>query len=157
LEEKGETNRTFPVALLQEAATSAVGGSAATVGVDLVRVDRVRKLVNRPDGRFEQLVFTPDEIRYCRSKRWPAIHFAGHLAAKEAAFKALGLSWSGPVSWREIHVAHRKNGTPTVSLSGRLSEMVSRATPERLTVSIAHDEYYAVAVAVLHGTGEHSQ
>ncbi len=60
------------------------------IGVDLVRIPRMRDVIARWDERFLRRVFTEGEIAYCRARRDPVPHFAARFAAKEAATKALG-------------------------------------------------------------------
>ena len=60
------------------------------IGVDLVRIPRMRDVIARWDERFLTRVFTDGEIAYCRGRRDPIPHFAARFAAKEAALKALG-------------------------------------------------------------------
>ncbi|WP_169566289.1 holo-ACP synthase [Microbacterium luticocti] len=75
----------------------------AGVGVDLVAVDRWRRLVG---GGIVRRWFDAVERDRCRAAPDPARAFAEVFAAKEAVFKALPLSgWTGAVPWRDIHIA----------------------------------------------------
>ncbi|MBI1893192.1 MAG: holo-ACP synthase, partial [Candidatus Rokubacteria bacterium] len=79
--------------------------SAVTgIGVDLVRVERIREMMERWDRRFLSRVFTPEELSYCLKRRRPEQHLAARFAAKEAALKALGTGLAMGVRWREIEI-----------------------------------------------------
>ncbi|MGH2495748.1 MAG: holo-ACP synthase, partial [Ktedonobacteraceae bacterium] len=62
-------------------------GVNVAVGIDIIEVERVRKVFERHGERFLKRVFTEMEIRQCRDK---ATRLAGRFAAKEAISKALG-------------------------------------------------------------------
>ena len=77
------------------------------VGIDLIDIDRIaRALARRP--RFAERCFTDREAAYCRSRAFPAQHFAARFAAKEAVGKVLGI---GMTRWREVEVV-RDAGPP---------------------------------------------
>ena len=122
-------------------------GRPGTIGTDVVDVERLRRIRGRNPGRFDALAFTEPEIAYCRSKQHPEIHFAGHLAAKEATFKALRMRWEGPFSWRFLEVGHRTDGSPTVTLSSDGARALGKLPLQGLSVSIAHTDDVAIAVA----------
>ena len=57
------------------------------VGIDIVDAGRISALLNKHGERFQQRVFTREEILYCRRMRDPSLHFSARFAAKEAAYK----------------------------------------------------------------------
>ncbi|MBO0796932.1 MAG: holo-ACP synthase, partial [Ktedonobacteraceae bacterium] len=61
-------------------------GVNVAVGIDIIEVERVRKVYERHGERFLSRVYTPDEVRQCRGKM---ARLAGRFAAKEAISKAL--------------------------------------------------------------------
>src|SRR5882724_3682735 len=107
------------------------------IGVDIVEIDRIAKSVRNP--RFLQRVFTPQEIRYCRSRKNAAQHFAVRFAAKEAVWKAVG---EPTLVHRDIQVRNRSNGKPEVMLAAGF-EAIAR----RVSISLSHGRDYAVAMA----------
>ena len=74
-------------------------------GVDIVEVARVDRLLEKHSPRFEEKIFTPDEILYCRSKAEPGIHFAARFAAKEAVMKCLGTGMDKGIAFSDIEVS----------------------------------------------------
>lgn len=115
-----------------------------SVGTDIVSVPRVATLLGSPG--FHRW-FTDAERDHCRSKTHPEQHFAGRLAAKEAAFKALGISGRGPIPWAQIEISTSASGSPDVILHGRLAELAADASVS-IRVSISHCDEYATAVAL---------
>jgi holo-[acyl-carrier protein] synthase len=113
------------------------------LGIDIVKVDRIRRTLERYGGRFSARVLTPDERRYVRDR--PAT-FAGRWAAKEAVSKVLGLGVHG-IGWRDIEIERLPTGQPAVRLHGRAAVRAEQLGMGRVAVSISHESDYAVAIA----------
>ena len=119
------------------------------VGVDLVRIPRMRRTIARWDDRFLRRVFTEQEIDDCRSRRDPAPHFAARFAAKEAGMKALGTGLRLGVTWRDLEVRRAPDQAPTLELHGRTRELGLARGGRRMLLSLSHDGDYALAHALL--------
>jgi holo-[acyl-carrier protein] synthase len=115
------------------------------LGLDVVAVERVRALHARHRDRLLARCFAPGEA----ARPDDAQHLAGLLAAKEAAFKALGTGWSEGVGWRDARVARGRAGEPSLELAGRAAERANSLGVERCHLSITHAGGVAVAVVVL--------
>jgi holo-[acyl-carrier protein] synthase len=113
------------------------------LGIDIIKVDRIRRSLARFGSRFSQRVLTPTEQRYVRDR--PET-LAGRWAAKEAVSKVLGLGVRG-IGWREIEVERLPTGQPAVRLHGRAARRAQQLGMERIAVSISHEADYAVAIA----------
>ena len=113
------------------------------LGVDIIKVDRIRKSIERFGSRFSERVLTPAERRYVRDR--PET-FAGRWAAKEAVSKVLGLGVRG-IGWKDIEVVRLPTGQPSVQLHGRAAERAAQLGMGRIALSITHESDYAVAVA----------
>src|ERR1700676_5118855 len=87
-------------------------GVNVAVGIDIIEVERVRKVFEHHGERFLKRVFTPREVQQCRGK---ATRLAGRFAAKEAISKALGTGLHR-VAWREMEVVQLRTGRPSVRL-----------------------------------------
>ena len=118
------------------------------IGVDIVEVDRIRRIVARHGDRFVRRVFSDREAEYCRSCVHSEQRFAARFAAKEAVLKALGVGWQDGVSFCDVEVCTNELGAPTVQLSGRALELSRRLGATRFFVSLSHDARYAVAQVV---------
>jgi holo-[acyl-carrier protein] synthase len=118
-------------------------GSTPELGLDIIRVERIREALHRFGDRFVGRVLTPAEARYVRGR--PET-FAGRWAAKEAVSKVLGLGVRG-VGWREIEIERLPTGQPSVRLHGRAARRADQLGMERVAVSITHEREYALAVA----------
>jgi holo-[acyl-carrier protein] synthase len=113
------------------------------LGIDIVKVARIRDALARFGERFSARVLTPTERRYVRDR--PET-FAGRWAAKEAVSKVLGLGVRG-VGWREIEIERLPTGQPAVVLHDRAARRAEQLGMARIAVSISHEDDYAVAIA----------
>ncbi len=119
------------------------------IGIDLVRIDRIRAIAERWQARFLDRLYTEAERRYCMKKAAPYASFAGRFAAKEAMLKALGTGWSEGISWHDIQVLNDRRGRPRATVSGRVRALMRRAGVTDIHLSLSHDTDYAIAEVVL--------
>ena len=113
------------------------------LGIDIIKVDRIRATLDRFGDRFTQRVLTTAEQRYVRGR--PET-MAGRWAAKEAVSKVLGLGVRG-IGWRDIEVERLPTGQPAVRLHGRAAARAEQLGMGRIALSITHESDYAVAIA----------
>jgi holo-[acyl-carrier protein] synthase len=113
------------------------------LGIDIIKVDRIRAALERFGSRFSRRVLTESERRYVRDR--PET-MAGRWAAKEAVSKVLGLGVRG-IGWRDIEIERMPTGQPAVRLHGRAAARAEQLEMGRIAVSITHESDYAVAIA----------
>jgi holo-[acyl-carrier protein] synthase len=113
------------------------------LGIDIIKVDRIRAALDKFGERFSKRVLTVSEQRYVRNR--PET-FAGRWAAKEAVSKVLGLGVRG-IGWRDIEIERLPTGQPAVRLHGRAAARGEQLGMARIAVSITHESDYAVAIA----------
>jgi holo-[acyl-carrier protein] synthase len=116
---------------------------ATELGIDIIRIDRIRRALARYGARFPHRVLTPAERAYVRDR---PTTLAGRWAAKEAVSKVLGLGVRG-IGWREIEVERLPTGQPAIRLHGRAAARAEQLGIGRIAVSISHEADYAVAIA----------
>ncbi len=121
------------------------------IGTDIIEVLRIAQMIERHGELFINRVYTPDEIRYCQSRKMATQHFAGRWAAKEAILKAIGTGWRRGISWRDVEVLSAKAGQPAVSLHGGALEVAQGLGIEEVLISISHCRSHATAYAVAQG------
>jgi holo-[acyl-carrier protein] synthase len=122
---------------------SEVPPGTTELGIDIIKVARIRDALERFGKRFSERVLTDAEQRYVRGR---AETFAGRWAAKEAVSKVLGLGVRG-IGWREIEIERLPTGQPAVRLHGRAAARADQLGMERIALSISHESDYAVAIA----------
>jgi holo-[acyl-carrier protein] synthase len=118
------------------------------IGIDVLEVARMERDLRDKEGLAKAL-FTEAEALYCRSKRYPAQHFAARFCAKEALFKALGTGKRGSMSWKEIEILGDEKGKPVVTLSGAVKVHADGRGVRTIFISLSHTKEYAVATVIL--------
>ena len=121
------------------------------IGVDLVRVDRLARVLERYGERFLKRVFTDREIAYCRGRAKQGVYqFAQRFAAKEAFSKALGVGLrEGGIRWREVEVLPDPRGKPEIQVTGRAAQFCRDNDIRGLHLSLTDEDNFAVAMVVL--------
>lgn len=117
------------------------------LGVDLVEVDRMRRILVRTPS-FARRVFSEDEVAYCESHVDPAMHYAARFAAKEAVVKALGTGFSQGIGFRDIEVVRDSKGRPAIALSNGAKQAADEMGVTDMPVSLSHTDNDAVACVI---------
>ena len=116
------------------------------VGVDIVKVVRIERAIERWADRFLVHVFTPAEIKYCRGHAREGIHFAARFAAKEAVKKAAGEKFM----WTDVEIANVADGKPVVRLGEE--NLCANAGKWHIFLTMSHTDEYAIAYVVIENT-----
>jgi len=120
-------------------------GTMKAVGIDIVDIERVRRMYRRWGKRLLSRVLTEEERTYCLSKPDAAESVAVRIAAKEAFYKAGRLRGSLP--WKQIEVQGAGRGrAPELRLRGGLGRGFAGST---LLLSLSHSRTSAVAVVIV--------
>jgi holo-[acyl-carrier protein] synthase len=121
------------------------------IGVDIVKVDRIERAVERWGYRFLKRIFTAAEIERCQQRARPAQCLALRFAAKEAFAKALGLGMRKGLRWRDIEVVHNHLGKPDLLLHNQAQRLLEAMEARRTWLSLSDERESALAVVVLEG------
>ena len=118
------------------------------VGIDIIKVDRIRAAIAKHGRRFAKRVLTDHEDAYVRDR---PENFAGRWAAKEAVSKAFGTGIGAELGWNDIEILRRKSGEPELVLHGRAKEFAGEIGVCEVKISLTHAKHYAAANAVVLG------
>jgi holo-[acyl-carrier protein] synthase len=120
------------------------------IGIDVVPVERVEEMLERHGDRMLKRLFTPREIARAEAMAYQALHLAGRLAAKEAAYKALSAEGADlGIGWQSIEVEKLEDGRPQLILTGPALERFHALGATRCHLSLSHDGGIAAAVVVV--------
>lgn len=122
------------------------------VGIDIVKIERMKMVVEKWGRRFLDRVFTEDEISYCYAKKEPYLSLAVRFAAKEALIKAIGHVF--PVSLTDIEVMNTETGKPLLQVKGKLENVFKEKLIKSAHLSLSHEHEYGVACVVLEQSNE---
>lgn len=119
------------------------------IGTDVVAIGRIRVALGRHGERFAARILSADELAEYRASRQPERLLAKRFAAKEAVVKALGLGIREGLGWTQIAIGHDGYGKPIVIYEGTALETVRALGIAQSLISIADEQDYAVAFAVV--------
>lgn len=117
------------------------------IGVDIVSIERMKHFKERFGDKALTKFLTLDEIALVKSDAT----LAGFFAAKEAISKALGLGISQTCGFFDIKLYKDAKNAPYFTLSHHLIETFAITDT---SLSITHDNGFAIAVAVIEGKKE---
>jgi len=114
-------------------------------GIDLIKVDRVKKIYEDYGEKFLEKVFSNNEINHIKKiKNFQYKKIASKFSAKEAAAKALGTGISNGVKFQDFEIISKKNGRPEIKIFGVAQEKLKNLISSN--VSISDDGEYVVAI-----------
>ena len=123
------------------------GGYMHHIGIDILRLDRLRPLDGQWDDPFFRRTFTVSEQQHCQAQSQPLMAYAGMFAAKEAVFKALALP-PDRVRLQHIEISHGENGEPLVTPLPPLDGMAAERGITHIALSISYEADMAAAIAI---------
>lgn len=118
------------------------------IGVDIVKIARIDKMIQRYGDRFLQRCFSPGEREAAQARRLgQAQVLAARWAAKEAFLKCLGQNVLG-IPYRDIEVVRTGEGPVQLVLHGKARAALARTGATTAFLAISHETDYAVATVV---------
>jgi len=108
------------------------------VGIDIVKIEKIKKSIDRWGDIFINRIFNPEEIKPINQGKMFYQRLAARFAAKEAVIKAM--SKNVPLALKDIVILNKESGAPYCSFK--------KVVDVEILLSITHIEDYAVACAV---------
>ena len=105
------------------------------IGIDLVKIDKFKKIPYSNNKTFYKKLFSNLEIDYCSKFSNPYEHFSGKFAIKEAVKKSIKEN----ISMKEIITEH-VDSKPSVKILSNSNYFFK--------VSLSHEDDIAVAVVI---------
>ncbi|MEE8328620.1 MAG: holo-ACP synthase [Thermodesulfovibrionia bacterium] len=117
------------------------------IGIDLVKIERMKAVADKWDKKFLQRVFTENEISYCYERKEPYLSLAVRFAAKEALIKAIGSEVFVPLT--DIEIMNLENGKPSIKGKGKLAKFFKKKSIKNCHLSLSHEKEFGIACVVL--------
>jgi len=126
----------------------------AGLGIDAVKIERFRRIVEQRGDGFLRKIFTERELEHAGGRKGFSAHMAGKFAAKEAVKKALPDGAEIGLNWTEIEILNDGAGKPYACLHGHARCLMEKFDLAQVYVSISHTKDLAIsnAVGVKNGT-----
>jgi holo-[acyl-carrier protein] synthase len=117
------------------------------IGTEIVECFRIRRMIEEHGEQFLRRIFTEEEIRFCQSRRHATEHFAARWAAKEAVFKALGVTGRNGL-WTDVETQIMPTGSAKANVGGATQEMMETRGIREILLTVAFCRAYATATAI---------
>ena len=117
-------------------------------GIDIIDINRIRKVINKYGNRFKKRCFSASEIQRSEKRLNSEESYAKRYAAKEACAKALGTGLARGVFWKDIEVENNQFGKPFIKLHGNAKEIfknMNKNSNTHIEVSLSDEKKYAIA------------
>lgn len=131
-----------------KAAPAAPQGSIYGIGVDILRVERMEKLLARHGSKLLDRLLCARELREVRARKNRARALAMCWAAKEAFVKALGTGFDG-IGWKEVGVIREANGRPVLVFNRKMAARVKSLGIGASHISLSDDGGFVSAYVIL--------
>jgi holo-[acyl-carrier protein] synthase len=120
------------------------------VGIDLVDLERIRRLLAHKGEHAMARFFSDKERQYLATRPDATGHAAARIAAKEAVYKAMqALPGARGVGWREIEVSRDEEGRPAIRLHGLAARVSEDRGGLQIKISLTHSAISAGAIAIV--------
>ncbi len=111
------------------------------IGIDIVKISRIEKAINRWGNNFIDKIFTENEKQYCKNKINKSQCYAARYAVKESFYKARNHNYG----WKAIEVKTEKK--PVIKILNKKLE--SEMKRVKTHVSLSHTNDTAIAAVLL--------
>jgi len=122
-------------------------------GIDLLKVSRIKKLLDNYGDIFVKKVFSEYEIKKNKNITLKVSKIAKSFATKEAFVKALGTGFTKEIFFKDISLKNEERGKPIIDLSNRVQEYLKKRTPNGyktiINVSISDEKEYVISNVII--------
>ena len=117
------------------------------IGVDIVDLDRIRKIYSKYGIKFAYKILSKNEIEDFNAAKTKSSFLAKRFAAKEAIGKALGIGILNGFLLKNISIKHNDLGKPMVIFNKR--KEFDLYSNKIIHISISDEKKFAVANALI--------
>tara|TARA_X000000950_G_C13513523_1_gene496687 strand:+ start:238 stop:618 length:381 start_codon:yes stop_codon:yes gene_type:complete len=113
-------------------------------GIDLLKVERIKKIYLNYKDKFLKKILTDLEIKQIKKNQKIYNKIAGKFSAKEAVVKAIGTGFSEGIKIKDIEILNIENGKPIINLHGIAKKKLENV--ESSSISISNDGGFVISV-----------
>ncbi|MBI5098238.1 MAG: holo-ACP synthase [Nitrospirae bacterium] len=117
------------------------------IGIDLVKIERMKDAHEKWGMKFFEKFLTENEITYCFDKKDPYLSASVRFAAKEALVKAIGSEVF--VNLKDVEIMNDEKGKPSIKIHGGLEKFFGSKGIKQCHLSLSHEKEFGIASVVL--------
>ena len=118
------------------------------VGVDIVEIQRIKKLYDKNPRRVLDRIYGDREREYIEAKKNPYPHLAARFCAKEAFSKAIGTG-IGRIYMKDFQVVNDEFGSPRALVGGKAKAILENMGGRNVHISLSHTREMAIAYVLV--------
>jgi holo-[acyl-carrier protein] synthase len=119
------------------------------IGVDIVQIDRLKRMHDRFGDRVARRLLTSHEFDQFQQRRDSVRFLATRFAAKEAVSKAFGTGIARGIGFHSIEVRNDTKGKPHLKFYDAARDFVMQQQITNSLLTLSDEKSYAVAMVVL--------
>ena len=119
------------------------------IGVDMVNIDRIKKLHHKYGKRFVTKILNSSELELFHQTNDQDRFLANRFAGKEAATKALGTGFSQGITWKDFGVSNKSSGQPELILSNKVEKLFITKGITSSHISLTDELPWSMAFVIL--------
>ncbi len=113
-------------------------------GIDLLKIERIKKIYLNYSDRFLEKILTHKEIKQIKNHKQIYNKIASKFSAKEAASKALGTGFAQGVKIKDIEILNLESGKPKITLYGKARKKINNI--QSSSVSISDEDGFVISI-----------
>lgn len=113
-------------------------------GIDLLKIERIKKIYLSYGIRFLKKILTDKEIKELKNSKQISSKIAGKFSAKEAASKALGTGFADGVKHKDIEILNLESGKPIINLHSNAKQKLNNI--QSSSISISNEDGFVVTI-----------
>ena len=124
-------------------------------GIDIIDIDRIRKVIDKYGYRFKKRCFSISEIERSEKRLNLEESYAKRYAAKEACAKALGTGFRDNLNFKDIEIKNNKLGKPYYLVNPKIKKLIKKnkkVSKFQLFLSISDEKDYSIAFTIIQKT-----
>ena len=119
------------------------------IGVDMVNIDRIKKILQKYGKRFVKRFLNSSELELFHQTNDQDRFLANRFAGKEAATKALGTGFSKGITWKDFGVSNKSSGQPELILSNKVEKLFITKGITSSHISLTDELPWSMAFVIL--------
>ena len=119
------------------------------IGVDMVNIDRIKKIHQKHGKRFVKRILNSSELELFHQTNDQDRFLANRFAGKEAATKALGTGFSQGITWKDFGVSNKSSGQPELILSNKVEKLFITKGITSSHISLTDELPWSMAFVIL--------
>lgn len=117
------------------------------IGVDILEIDKIKKIVESRGDRLAKRIFRDSELARYYEKH--SIRFLSkRFAAKEAVLKAFGTGMTHGITFNQLEIYNNYAGKPMLRLFSNAAFLAKKLMLTGMHISISDTDQYVCAMVV---------